>query len=113
MIVCATFWSAAALLPLSPCQPHSKRKKTGTQKEGEEIHWIPSLVWTLVPLPGQVQAQLHRSAAAVELMVVKEQVARCHKNVRRAQRIRVAGLVDGAVVGRQANAEVAVVKSIV
>ena len=32
-------------------------------------------------LPDQVQAQLHRSASAVELVVVQEQIAGGHENV--------------------------------
>ncbi len=64
-------------------------------------------------LPDEFQTELHFPASAVELPVVQEQVTGIYERISRAQRIRVVGLIDRAVVGRQTDAVVAVVESIV
>ena len=64
-------------------------------------------------LPDQAQAQLHGSAAAIELVVVQEQAAGGHENVSGAEWICVCRLVNGAIVCWQADAEIAVVERVV
>ena len=63
-------------------------------------------------LPGEPQPQLHVAAATVEDELVEE-LGRGYKNVACVQGVRIGVLVDRAIVGRQAEAVILVVKGVV
>src|SRR6267142_3488355 len=63
-------------------------------------------------LENQLQAELHRAAAAVEGVVVEERRARRDEDVARVQGIGIGRTIESAVVGRQSDAEVSMVKCV-
>src|SRR5262249_16110029 len=62
-------------------------------------------------LPGEPEPQFQRTAATVEDELVHE-LRRRYENVARVQGVRIGVLVDGAIVGRQANAVVLMVERV-
>ena len=66
----------------------------------------------LTVLPDEPQAQLHVAAAAVERLIFQE-LGIGHESIGQVLRIAIGVLIQGTIVGRQAKAEVAMIKGVI
>lgn len=89
------------------------KKSSGKARKSFPRFFVARLTESNPALENQLQAELHVAAAAVELLIVEERWAGSDEDVARVQWVGVGRRIERAVVGRQADAEVAMVEGVV